>query len=315
MKALVNKFIGTLVIVFSVGVASAQGDAKVDVKIDANQILVGDQVRYFIEAQHNAMQSRLQWATIPDTFNKLEVVERGKIDTVKQGDIVTYKQRLLITGFDSGVFVIPSFVFPVIPNNGTAYTVQADSFPLLVQTVAVDTTQPFKGIKEIMPVKSTWLDYIWYIIGALVFLILLAVIIIYFVKNKKVEAPVVAPPPPKESLQEQALRMLAALERKQLWQGGQVKEYYVELTDILRGYIEARFNTPAMELTTDDMLESARLNREMNRHAELLGTILYTADLAKFAKAQPLPHEHTNAMELAIKFVHETKPAETPQQS
>lgn len=295
--------------------AFAQGDAKVDVKIDANKILVGDQVRYFIEAQHNARQSRLQWATIPDTFNKLEVVERGKIDTLTQGDIVTYKQRLLISGFDSGVFVIPSFVFPVIPNGGTAYTIQTDSFPLLVQTVAVDTSKGFHGIKEIMVVKSTWMDYIWYIIGGLVFIILVTVVIIYFIRNKRTPPPVTTPPPPRETLQETALRLLAALEAKQLWQGNKVKEYYSELTDILRSYIEARFNTQAMELTTDELLQSARLHHEMSRHTELLSHILYTADLAKFAKAQPLPHEHTHAMELAIQFVNATKPAETPQQS
>lgn len=316
MKSLLNKLFGTFLIVLSTGIASyAQGDAKVDVKTDANQILVGDQARYFIEAQHNVTQSKLQWATIPDTFNNLEIVEKGKIDTIKQGDVITYKQRLLITGFDSGMHVVPSFVFPIIPNNGTAYTIQTDSFPLLVQTVAVDTTQPFKGIKEIMAVKSSWLDYIWYIIGALLFLILITVVVIYFIRNKKVAAPVTTPPPPKETLQEKALRMLTALERKQLWQGNQVKQYYVELTDILRGYIEAQFNTPTMELTTDELLQSARLNRELNKYTELLSTILYTADLAKFAKAQPSPHEHANAMELAIKFVNETKPAETPKQS
>lgn len=316
MKSLRNKLFGTFLIVLSTGIASyAQGDAKVDVKTDANQILVGDQARYFIEAQHNVTQSKLQWATIPDTFNNLEIVEKGKIDTIKQGDVITYKQRLLITGFDSGVYVIPSFVFPIIPNNGTAYIIQTDSLPLLVQTVAVDTTQPFKGIKEIMAVKSSWLDYIWYIIGALLFLILITVVVVYFIRNKKVAAPVTTPPPPKETLQEKALRMLAGLERKQLWQGNHVKQYYVELTDILRGYIEAQFNTPTMELTTDELLQSARLNRELNKHTELLSTILYTADLAKFAKAQPLPHEHANAMELAIKFVTETKPAETPKQS
>lgn len=314
MKALCTKFyIAALGLLLCSAFSFAQGDAKVDVKMDANQILVGDQVRYFIELQHNTMQSRVQWASIPDTFNKLEIVEKGKIDTLIKGDITTYKQRLLVTGFDSGVFVIPSFVFPVIPNNGTAYTLQTDSMPLLVQTVAVDTTQPFKGIKEIMPVKTTWRDYIWYIIGAIVLLILITVVIIYFIRNRKVPAPVIAPPPPVETLQQQALRMLSTLDKKQLWQSGQVKEYYVELTDILRGYIEVRFNTPAMELTTDELLESARMHKEMTRHTELLSTILYTADLAKFAKAQPLPHEHTAAMEHAIQFVNATKPAETQQ--
>ncbi|MGN6476604.1 MAG: hypothetical protein ACTHKV_05220, partial [Flavipsychrobacter sp.] len=74
-------------------------DATVGARIDAAQITVGDQARLFIEAKVDPKKGKLQWATIPDTFNKLEIVEKGKIDTVQQGNEIIYKQRLLITGF------------------------------------------------------------------------------------------------------------------------------------------------------------------------------------------------------------------------
>src|SRR6185312_11881280 len=76
-------------------------------RMDATSITVGDQARLFIDVQHNPATGNLVWANIPDTFNHLEVVEKGKIDTLKQGNTITYRQRLLITGFDSGVFKIP----------------------------------------------------------------------------------------------------------------------------------------------------------------------------------------------------------------
>jgi hypothetical protein len=286
--------------------ASAQEDAKANARIDATQIMVGDQARLFIEVQNNAATGRIEWAVIPDTFNSLEVVERGKIDTVKQGGLVTYKQRLLITGFDSGLFKIPPFTFPVIPNSGNPYTVQTDSFGLLVQTVAVDTTKGFKGIKGIMYVKSSWLDYLWYIIGGIVFLVLFAWAIIYYMRRKKKPVPVPAGPP--ETLQERTLRLLAELDARALWQKEQVKEYYVELTDIVRNYIEERFQTPAMELTTDELLYKVRIHRELQRYHDLLSTILHTADLAKFAKAQPAPQEHVDAMEKSKMFVKASPP-------
>lgn len=288
--------------------AFAQGDARATARIDATKITVGDQARLFVEVQHDPSQSRLQWAYIPDTFNHLEVVEKGKIDTVKQGNIVTYKQRLLVTGFDSGAYTVPALVFPVIPNNGTSYTVQTDSFSLLVQTVAVDTSKGFRGIKGIMVVKGSWLDYIWLIVGAILFIGLITFVILYFRKNRKAPAPVVVPQGPAETLQEKTVRILRELEQQGLWQKGQVKEYYTQLTDILRNYIEQRFRTPAMELTTDELLYSARGHKEMHAQLPLLANILQTADLAKFAKAQPLPHEHTNALEQAIQFVNSTKP-------
>jgi len=284
-------------------------DAKVSTKLDPPQIVVGDQARLFIEIQNNQKQGRLQWAVIPDSFNKLEVVERGKIDTVKQGDVFTFRQRLLITGFDSGVFKIPSFQFPVISNSGTASAVQTDSFQLLVQTVAVDTTQPFKPIKNIIFVKSSWLDNIWIFIGAAVFIILIAFVLFYFLRNRK-DKTLVVDNGPVETLQEKTIRLLTELEQQELWQKGQVKEYYVQLTDIVRDYIELRFKTPAMELTTDELLESVLRHKEMIPYRELLAGILYTADLAKFAKSQPLPAEHVATMEQAKHFVNLTKPAD-----
>ena len=283
--------------------AFAQGNANVSARIDARQVLVGDQARLFIEV-HNPSTSQLHWASIPDTFNNLEIVEKGKIDTVKNGDNTTYRQRLLITGFDSGMFKIPSFVFTVTPAGGTPYTIQTDSFPLLVQTVAVDTTKGFKGIKGIIYVKSSWLDYIWIIIAGIVFLALLVFVIWYFIRNRKQKP---KPQGPVESLQDHVLRLLAELDAKQIWKK-QVKEYYVQLTDIVRNYIEQRFQTQAMELTTDELLTKALTLPEMQPYYELLSQILHTADLAKFAKFQPQLQEHIDAMTRAREFVDTSRP-------
>jgi hypothetical protein len=183
-----------------------------------------------------------------------------------------------------------------------------------VQSVAVDTTKGFKGIKGIIYVKSTWKDYIGAIAGGAIFLALLIFVIYYFLRNKKVAPP--KPQGPPETLQERALRMLNELDAKQLWQKKQVKQYYIELTDIVRGYIEERFSTPALELTTDELLYKAQLHKELQPYHGLLSTILHTADLAKFAKAEPLPQEHTDAMEKAKQFIEKSRPVviapETP---
>lgn len=287
--------------------SNALAQPEITAKIDARKLVVGDQLRYFIEAKPDKNE-RLIWAVIPDTFNNLEVVEKGKIDTLNKDGITTYKQRLLITGWDSGMFVIPAFEFTSAPTQGNPYKVATDSFTIMVQTVPVDTTQPFKPIADILEVKTTWRDYIWYVllaIGLIVFLIY------YFRKNKATKAPVAAPPKHVETPNEKALRMLGELEQKELWQNDHVKQYYTELTDILRVYITERFRTPTMELTTDELLLVARRNKDMTRHIEALSTILQTADMAKFAKAQPLPQEHVDAFELTKQFVQATRPVVT----
>ena len=293
----------------SASVVQAQnGDAKAGVRIDVTHITVGDAARVFLEISHNPATSAIQWAQLPDTFSKLEIVDRTPIDTIKNGSLITYKQRLSVTGFDSGVYTIPSFQFTVLPQGGTPYLLPTDSLQLLVQTVAVDTTKAFRPIKGVITVQYTWRDYIWVIIGALIFLILAAFVILYFVRNKRNKVPVKVDVPT-ISLEEKAQSLLQALDNEQLWQKGQVKEYYVRLTDILRGYVEARYQTAALELTTDELIEKARITPGLLTIAQPLETILRTADLAKFAKAQPLPQEHIQSMELARSIIATAKPA------
>lgn len=275
--------------------------ARVSVRTDAQQIMIGDQLRYFIEATADT-SARLQWAVLPDTFNTLELVEKGKIDTIRQGASVTYKQRLLITGFDSGSFTIPRLVFYTKNAGAVVDSVKTDSFRVLVQTVAVDTTKAFKGIKGIAEVTVTWKDYIMYIIIAVLLLAAVVALTVFLVKRKK---PAVEPAAPVivETDQERALRLLDELSQKHLWEQDRIKEYYTELTDIVRLYIEARFQTPAMELTTDELLKKAKKNRDMIPYVKSLRSLLDTADLAKFAKANPTAQEHIEAIDMAKEFI------------
>ena len=298
-----------LALLYAVG-AQAQGcDASATLSADPQRILVGDQSRVFLSAQHDPLKSRITWPAVPDSFGKLEVIEKGKIDTIKNGSFTLYRQRLLVTGFDSGEHRIPPFQMTVTPVSGAPYTVETGIVDMLVQTVAVDTTKPIKPIKGIMIVESSWLDYIWWIAGAVLLLAALG-LIYYFMRQKK--HAILPPPPPKEPLHVQAMRLLTALESEGLWQKGEVKEHYVRLTDILRGYIEARYGVPAMERTTDELTTAAAAHGELVIHTDRLYRILSTADAVKFARAQPLPAEHLTAMQATKDFITATIPVITP---
>lgn len=303
-------FIAIFILLASLGsVMNAGAQASIQTKIDAQQIVLGDQARLFITATIDTTKTRLRWASLPDTFNTLEIVEKGKIDTGRQGATVIYKQRLLVTGFDSGAYLIPRFTFLVQNNNGTVDSLFSDSFRLMVNTVAVDTTKPFKAIKGIVSVETTWLDSLPLIIALLIGIALIVLVVIYFIKNKKL-AQLQKAPEKAETYHEKTLRLLQELDNKQLWQQDKTKDYYTELSEIIRQYIEIRFKTPAMELTTDELLRKAKKHREMTSFRSSLKPLLEAADLAKFAKANPLPEEHIEAMELALNFVRVSKPKE-----
>ena len=96
---------------------------------------------------------------------------------------------------------------------------------------------------------------------------------------------------------EKATSLLNTLEKKELWQKGEVKAYYSELTDITRNYIEEAIEIPAMESTTSELIVGLRNASQKKKMAvsqetlENLERVLKQADLVKFAKSKPLDFE------------------------
>ncbi len=291
--------------------ATQQGSAQSTVRAytDSRKIVIGDQVKLWLELKPASRKDKIQWAAMPDSLTGLEIVERGKIDTLNTADTFLLRQLLLVTGFDSGSYYIPSFTFQVT-GNGQPEVLHTDSILVQVQTIPVDTTKAFKPIKEIVEVKWSIWDYMKLILAALLLVGFGIFIWIYFYKNRKTKMPVNTKLPP-EKAHEKALRLLQELKDKQLWEQGRSKEYFSELSDIVRIYLEERFGITAMEQTTDELL--ALLKKQNDAKAELrklrpqLKLILRTADLAKFAKANPLPHEHSACMAAAVEVVQQTQ--------
>lgn len=308
----INKFLllaGLTLLATSFNRVNAQSPT---VKAFTNErtIVIGDQVRLFLEVRPNSKSDKIQWAKMPDSISGLEIVEKGKIDTVTSGNTFSLKQRLIVTGFDSGKYYIPSFQFQITAN-GQAQQYFTDSIPVEVQTVAVDTTKAFKPIKEIEEVKFSIWEYWKEMLAALVLIAFIIFLVLYFVRNKRTSIPSRSMKAPPEKAHDKALRLLNELKDKQYMQQGRGKEYFSEMSDIVRTYLEERYSITAMEQTTDELL--SLLKKQTDNKAELrkvrpeLKLILRTADLAKFAKANPLPDEYEACYAAATEVIRRTQ--------
>lgn len=87
------------------------------------------------------------------------------------------------------------------------------------------------------------------------------------------------------------------------------KEYFTDLTDILRSYLYERFGINAMEMTTRQIMDKI-YESDLKDKKDYVKQILNVADFVKFAKVRPLPADSIAAYENAKKFVEETIPAE-----
>jgi len=142
---------------------------------------------------------------------------------------------------------------------------------------------------------------------AIVIAFIIAYFVFYYLKKRKKAEPIFkAPPKPKLPPHTLALDALDNLRLKKIWQSGRIKEYHTELTDIIREYIDGKFNVNAHELTTYEIMDAINGTTANNDAKEKLRQTLILADLVKFAKQQPLPLEHDGSLNNAYDFVKET---------
>jgi hypothetical protein len=261
---------------------------KVTTSIDSTKKKIGAEFKLTLKTDVDTL-SKVKFPNAK-FFGALEVIQSYKIDTVKNGARYELIKKYGLTQFDSGKYTIPRI--PVLINGKPSFS---DSIKVEVNDVKVDTLkQKMYDIKDIAKVESplgSWWIYL---------LILLAIGVIgYFVykyikkrqSQPKVEAIVYTSPI------EKATSLLQQLEKKELWQKGEIKNYYSELTDIARNYIEEEIHIPAMESTTSELIEGLRKAAKQqklklsNETVENLEKVLKQADLVKFAKVKPLDFE------------------------
>ena len=95
-----------------------------------------------------------------------------------------------------------------------------------------------------------------------------------------------------------------------MWQQGQVKEYYSQLTDVLRLYISQRFNIEALEMLSSEIVEQLSNHEETVENVTSLNELLTLADMVKFAKQLPLPNDNDRFISTALDFVTSNLPKE-----
>lgn len=308
-------------IVFSILLAffafTSTAQNKVKATIGTQQMKVGDQTTIDLEVFYSAEDENIIFPALQDTISKfIEIVSIQDIDTTFDEEDVTKKilhQELIITSWDTGYHVIPPFLF-VVGND----TLKTNPLVLNVSNVALDPEQDIKDIKDVVDVPFSLLDYllarksqIAIILGILLLLILAYLLYRRYQNRPQEEQAAIVP---KEAADIVAIRQLDALKSEELWQKGEVKQYYSELSFILREYLENRYQVHALEQTTDETL--LILNSVVNNQDDIkqFAFILQLADMAKFAKSQPVGSENEQALNYAYSFVESTKFIETTEE-
>jgi hypothetical protein len=280
---------------------------RVLTSVDSVKVKTGAQINLTLKTTVDTLSK----VTFPSGthFGSLEILETYPTDTIKENFKYHLIKKYGLTQWDSGKYVIPRL--QVVINNKQFYS---DSITVEIEKVIVDTLkQHMYDIKDIINPPDNSSNWWKYLIGLLLLTAIGYAIYKYIQKQKtqKVEEIVYATPI------EKANAHLKSLEHKHLIERGEIKEYYSELTDIARTYIEEAIEIPAMESTTNELisaLKNSMVKKKLTLSKETLENlekVLKQADLVKFAKSKPVAFEiadDRSKIEATINNIHQSIP-------
>jgi hypothetical protein len=305
-----KKLILSIFLLILIIASSAGQEVKISSAFDSTKIFIGDQIKFTVTIDQPS-NLKLSLPVLRDTLCKnIEIISGPRIDTTKgQSGRIKIIQKYLVTSFDSGLYQVKP-VFAENKNEAGMKRFYSDYSILEVMRVKIapqDTTAKIFDIIKPYKAPVTFGEILpWLLIVALLGAIVWAVIR-YLPKLRRSEAQtkVFIPSDPAHVI---AFRELERLKSEELWQKGETKKYYTELTEILRQYLENRFRISSLELTTAETLEAlVKTGFRKNGSYNDLKTVLTGADLVKFAKYNPVASENESHFQNSWNFVLVTR--------
>jgi hypothetical protein len=278
-------------------------------KLDRTTIKVGEPIQYEIKIDFKK-GDKIVFPTISDSLNyHIEVLDQ-KIDTVKTEGKSEIVQQLELTGFEAGKFTIPSFI--IQKNDKDLTTKQLE---IEIQDVEVDTTKnaifPIKPVmEEEYSIRDYWNKYWLYGIIAFILFIIAAVLLILYIRAKsKLSGDKLYKTP-----YDEAKASLKALDAKKYLKRGEQKEYYTQLSFIIRRYLGRVYNFSALEILSDDLVKYIATKQDvLPDDVQKFKQFLFDADLVKFAKQEFDDSTNNMHRNWVDEFVERIKPIEIPE--
>lgn len=268
--------------------------------IDKKEISVGEIIKYEINI-NKGKNIKLDTVRLPKKGHILNDSSNFEVRNVKVSESRgAIKVIYEITSFKTGEDTIPALVINC-KENGKPSEITTNPVPVKIKSVLPDDIQDIKDIKSPESIPINWMPII-------LTLLIIAILSVggwfFYNKRKKIQQSMVPSRPPYEV----ALERLNALKLE----NNDIKKYYVELSDIIRQYIEGRYSISAPTETTFELYRELKKIKIKYEIIEFIKDFLYGCDFVKFAKYVPLQQEIDRDYKKAREILNKTKPEEIP---
>jgi hypothetical protein len=293
-------------ICFSTGAVSHA--VVIDTELDKTQFRIGDAIKIGIHVDAKDEIRVLFPADFPE-LHQFTVLNRRIKAPEKTHDLIRYTMELTISIYETGEFEIPQLEIAWETADGSRETDLTAPVQISVQSILTDDQVDPRPVKPPMSIPAR-IRYILAVLSALLVFIILLLLLVYGIrkrihKRRDTDAgmPERLPIPPDQ----EALDALEKLLKQQLLVKGEIKIFFVTLSEILKVYIGRRYAFNATEHTTGEIRADMRhLRIEPAIQSDVL-QVLELADMVKFARYKPSDNICRQALADIKKIVEKTR--------
>jgi len=277
---------------------------QVGVATSTNNIHIGDIFSVKLLAIHPA-DTILHVPPLTQPEKQLVVRDRQQeshlLEDGRQQTLIQYQ----MTSFRIGTHILSTGLVQCADSEGNVTQISFPDTRITVHSMLSGKEEEMQDIKGVVSWPGRIPRWIWAFITIAVITLLLALFIRHLLMKPRTILHATPPPPPHQI----ALAALATLKRKGWIEAEKVEPFYVELSDIARQYLEARYHLRAPEQTTEEFIRDAVYSKKLSTdHQQLLREFLEQSDLVKFARHLPGQDDMRHAFAAAERLVHDTQP-------
>lgn len=307
MKRVIHFTTVLFLILAGVVAAGESGDGRppvtVEASVDKNEISIGDRLKYTIRIK-TEKDIEVRLPSFAENLGEFAVKDFGSSEGGFWGRR-KIEQWYILDIYETGIYTIPAANIGFRERGKEEWhDISTEEITVEVKSL-LDESAESAEIKDIAGPRSVYDMRFMYIILAIAALIALIALIIIILKKRKKSKEAAVPAPPAHLI---ALESLRELMKKDYLKSGKIQEYYFELSDIVRHYLENRFYLKAPEMTTEEFLNYLRSTDKLrSEHKSLLREFLAHCDMVKFARYHPEEKEIESSYESARRLVEQTK--------
>lgn len=301
MKYLVKIFLVLCAVSFLVA------DTQVSISTSASLATIGDRINLKILAKTSDDLQEIRLSTNQKDF---EIVAEKDLEKRKEKDYTVFEKNIIITFFKIGDFDIEPFKIDLVKDGKVIETKTTNSVPISVKSVLREADKDIKPIKELIDMKGNPFYILKYVIAFLMIALIAVLIILWVKKRAKAKQPVEKPLlPPVEEFE----TGIKKLWEQDLFAKGMIKQFFIQLTKIMKRFLYRKYDFNAEDSTTYEILYYLKNKEREARILNNMGHILDTSDLVKFAKYIPEANVPVDILARINEMIAEYKKREAPQ--